>query len=423
MGRPPDASLPDDCFAVGDRLLSIEEALVEFQARLGPVTGLETVHLAAAEGRILAEALVADRSVPPHDNAAVDGYAIHFDDLPPGRPVTLPVSGRVAAGHPLGRAAGRGEAIRIFTGAPMPAGPDTVVMQEDCSVAGDAVTIPAGLPRGANARRAGEDIRAGDTVLPAGRRLGPAEIGLAASLGRAALPIRRPLRVALVSTGDEVRDPGTPIAEGQIYDANRHVLAALLRRLGCVVIDHGILPDRTEAIHAGLVAAAAAADAIVTSGGVSVGDEDHVKPALEAAGGRLHLWRLAIKPGRPVALGQIGDVPLLGLPGNPVAVMVTFLLVARPILLRLAGAEDLPLRRFPVVAGFDHKKKPARREFIRAVLEPGPAGTLVARRHGREGSAILSSLAGAEGLIELAEDVVHVAPGDPVAFLPMSTLL
>ncbi|MDR6288701.1 molybdopterin molybdotransferase [Inquilinus ginsengisoli] len=423
MGRLPDASLPDDCFAVGDRLLSIEEALAEFQARLAVVAGVETVPLATAEGRFLAEDLVAGRSVPPHANAAVDGYAVHFDDLRPDAPVTLTVTGRAAAGHPLGRAGGRGEAIRIFTGAPMPAGPDTVVMQEDCAVAGDTVTIPPRLPRGANVRQAGEDIRAGDTVLTAGRRLGPAEIGLAASLGRVALPVRRPLRIALFSTGDEVRDPGTPIADGQIYDANRFVLAALLRRLGCGVDDHGILPDRAAAIQSALATAAGAADAIVTSGGVSDGDEDHVKAALEAAGGRLHHWRLAIKPGRPVALGQIGGVPLLGLPGNPVAVMVTFLLVARPILLRLAGAEIPPLRRFAVAAGFTHSKKPERREFIRAVLETDPAGTLVARRHGGEGSADLTSMAGAEGLVELGEDLTRVAPGDAVAFIPMATLL
>lgn len=415
--------LVDDCFALGDRLLSVEEAVAEFRTRLAVIAEAETVPLAAAEDRFLAEDLVADRSVPPHANAAVDGYAVHFDDLAAGAPTTLPVAGRAAAGHPLGRPGRRGEAIRIFTGAPLPAGPDTVVMQEDCAVVGDRVTVPAGPRRGAHVRAVGDDIRAGDTVLTAGRRLGPAEIGLAASLGRATLPVRRPLRVALLSTGDELRDPGTPIAEGQIYDANRHLLAALLRRLGCAVTDRGIVPDRADAVRSALTEAAAEADAIVTSGGVSVGDEDHVKAALEAAGGRLHHWRLAIKPGKPVALGQIGGVPLLGLPGNPVAAMVTFLLVARPLLLHLAGAEPLPLRRFPVAAGFAHAKKPGRREFLRAVLDIDPSGTLVARRHGREGAGALSSLAGAEGLVELPEDVAGVAPGDPVAYIPLSALI
>ncbi|WP_225768390.1 gephyrin-like molybdotransferase Glp [Inquilinus sp. Marseille-Q2685] len=417
------AKLSDDCFALGDRLLSVEEAVAEFRSRLAAVAGAETVPLAAAEDRFLAGDLVADRPVPPHANAAVDGYAVHFDDLSPGSPTTLPVVGRAAAGHPLGRPGRRGEAIRIFTGAPLPDGPDTVVMQEDCRVADRRVTFPPGLRRGAHVRQAGDDIRAGDTVLTAGCRLGPAEIGLAASLGRAALPVRRMLRVAVLSTGDEVRDPGLPVAEGQIYDANRYLLAALLRRLGCDVADRGIVPDRAEAVRSALVAAAAEADAIVTSGGVSVGDEDHVKAALEAAGGQLHHWRLAIKPGKPVALGQLGDVPLLGLPGNPVAAMVTFLLVARPLLLHLAGAEPTPLRRFPVAAGFAHGKKTGRREFLRAVLETGPSGTLVARRHGREGSGMLSSLAGAEGLVELPEDVTAVAPGDPVAYIPLSALI
>lgn len=418
MGR-----LADDCFAFGDRLLSVDEAVAEFRSRLAVVTEAATVPLAAAENRFLAEDLVADRSVPPHANAAVDGYAVHFDDLAPGVPTTLPVAGRAAAGHPLGRPGRRGEAIRIFTGAPLPAGPDTVVMQEDCSAAGDCVTLPPGLRRGAHVRPAGDDIRAGDTVLTAGRRLGPAEIGLAASLGRPALPVRRPLRVAVLSTGDELRAPGTSVAEGQIYDANRYLLAALLRRLGCDVADRGIVPDRADAVRSALAAAAAEADAIVTSGGVSVGDEDHVKAALEAAGGRLHHWRLAIKPGKPVALGQIGGVPLLGLPGNPVAAMVTFLLVARPLLLHLAGAEPLPLRRFPVAADFAYGKKPGRREFLRAALEAGSSGALVARRHGREGAGMLSSLAGAEGLVELPEDATAVAPGDTVAYIPLSALI
>jgi molybdopterin molybdotransferase len=421
------AQLSDDCFAFGGRLVPIDEALADLDRRLVAVTEVETVPLAAALGRVAAADLVAGRAVPPVANSAVDGYAVYFDDLMAGADTRMAVAGRVAAGHPLGRPARRGEAIRIFTGAPLPTGedggPDTVMMQEDCRQEGDIVIVPPGIRRGANARAAGEDVAVGDRVIRAGQRLGPARIGLAASIGHAALAVRRRLGVALFSTGDEVAEPGTDAAEGRIYDSNRFVLAALLSGLGCAVRDLGILPDRPDTIRAALSEAAESADLIVTSGGVSAGAEDHVKAALEAAGGRLHAWRLAIKPGRPIALGQIGRTPLLGLPGNPVAVMVTFLMVARPVILRLAGAEIPPLRRYPVRAGFDYKKKRDRREYVRVVLEGGGTETPLARRHGADGAGILSSVAGADGLVELGESVTRVAVGETVAYLPLAGLV
>ena len=418
------AQLSDDCFAFGGKLTPVAEAVAELDARLVAVAGREVVTLAEAAGRFLAEDLVASRSVPPHDNSAVDGYAVYFDDLSPDGPTRLPVAGRIAAGHPLTGTARRGNALRVFTGAPMPDGPDTIYMQEDCSVEaagdGDRVVLPGGIKRGANYRLAGEDITAGSTVLTAGRRLHPRDIGLAASIGCDRLAVRKRLRVVLFSTGDEVHEPGGTIPDGAIYDANRHALAAQLRQLGCAVTDFGILADRQDAIREALQRAVDGHDLVVTSGGMSTGDEDHVKAAVESAGGRLHAWRLAIKPGRPVALGQIGQVPFIGLPGNPVAVLVTFLRVARPLILRLAGAAPDEPRHYPVRADFDYRKKRDRREYVRVSLTDGADGIPLAAKFPRDGAGILSSMVAADGLLELAEDITQLERGTVVPFLPFS---
>ncbi|HYG87913.1 MAG TPA: gephyrin-like molybdotransferase Glp [Azospirillum sp.] len=413
------AQLSDDCFAFGGELMPVNAALDLLRRRVGPVAAVETVPLAAALGRVLAEDVTAPFDVPPHDNSAVDGYAVFFDDLTAESETVLPVTGRVAAGHLLGRPGRRGEAVRIFTGAPMPEGFDTVLMQEDCRVQGDSVAIPPGIKRGANRRKAGEDVTRGSVVLASGRRLRPEDIGLAASLGREELSVRRPLRAAVFSTGDEVREPGAELPQGCIYDANRFALLAALRQLGCDVTDLGILPDDLSAIRDALGAAAAAHDVLVTSGGMSTGEEDHVKAAVEDLGS-LHFWRLAIKPGRPVALGQVRGAAFVGLPGNPVAVMVTFLRVARPILLRLMGADESEPRLFPVRAGFTYKKKPGRREYVRATLVRGEDGALTAVKHPRDGAGILSSLVESDGLVELPEDLSRLEPGVTVEFLPFS---
>ncbi len=416
------AQLSDDCFAFGGDLLSIAAALAQIDAQVTPQVETETVPLKEARGRILAAPLLAPRDVPPLDNSAVDGYAVFFDDLAASEATVLPVAGRTAAGHPLGHATKRGEAVRIFTGAPMPDGPDTVLMQEDCSEANGLVRIPAGIKRGANRRRAGEDAKAGATVLNPGRRLRPQELGLAAALGFTSLPVYRRLRAAIFSTGDEVRDPGEELAKGAIYDANRYVLHALLSGLGADVSDVGILPDRAVAIREALAAAARSHDLILTSGGMSTGEEDHVKAAVEALG-KLHFWRLAIKPGRPVAMGQIGGVPFIGLPGNPVAVMVTFLLLARPLVLRLSGAVAVPPRRFRVTAGFDYKKRANRCEYVRARLVRGKEGGWVAEKFPRDGAGILTSMIESDGLVEIGEGVARVAAGAMVDFLPFSEVI
>lgn len=420
--------LTDDCFAFDGGLIPVDQALARVRERIVPVTDVETVPLDAGLGRVLAADVVAGMSVPPHDNSAVDGWAVYADDLAADGDTRLPEGGRVAAGGHLDRPQRRGEAVRIFTGAPMPGGPDggpgpdTVFMQEDCRVDGDAVVFPPGIRRGANRRFAGEDVKAGSVVLRAGRRLGPPDIGLAASIGLVGLPVRTALRVAVFSTGDEVREPGAERGAGAIYDSNRFTLKALLRSLGCAVTDLGILADDREAIRAALVDAAATHDVLITSGGVSTGEEDHVRAAVEAEG-RLDAWRLAIKPGRPVALGVVRGKAFLGLPGNPVAVVVTFLHIARPVLMALAGAEIREAPRFPVRADFGYRKKPGRREYVRVRIEPVPGGLPIARRAGSEGAGVLSSLVAADGLVELADDAMGLSEGDTAAYLPFSEVM
>jgi molybdopterin molybdotransferase len=301
------------------------------------------------------------------------------------------------------------------------------MMQEDCRLDGDTVVIQPGIKRGANRRAAGEDIRVGETVLATGQRLRPQEVGVAASLGRTMLKVYDPLRVAVFSSGDELRDPGDGgLDPGAIFDSNRFTLTAALSRLGCAVTDLGIIRDKVETIRDALAAAAVNHDLLITSGGMSTGEEDHVKAAVEALGS-LHFWRLAIKPGRPVALGQIdtarGPVPVAGLPGNPVAAMVTFLIVARPLILRLSGARDTAPISFRVRAGFEHRKKMSRREFVRARIEADPDGSPCAQKHGRSGAGVLSSLVGADGLVMLPEDLTVLEPGSMVDFLPFTEVM
>ena len=415
------AQISDDCFAFGGALMTMEEALATLAGRLTPMTEIETVTLDAARGRVLASPLTAIMNVPPHDNVAVDGYAFRHADLAPSGDSAFRVVARAAAGHPADKPVGSGEAARVFTGAVLPAGTDTVAMQEDCRTDGERVFVPEGLKRGANRRKAGEDIEQGKIVLPAGRRLRAQDIGLAASIGVAELPVYRRLSVAVFSTGDEIVDPGRPLAPGKVYDSNRHMLIALLRGLGFVVRDLGILPDRRDVMIDALRDAAEADDALVTSGGMSTGDEDHVRAAVEALGS-LHFWRLAIRPGRPVALGQVLGKAFVGLPGNPVAAMVTFLRFARPMLLRLAGATEVEPIHFRVRSAFDYRKKAGRREFLRARIVPGD-DMPTAHKFARDGAGILTSLVESDGLVELPEGLTHVAVGTPVDFIPFSEVV
>jgi len=421
------AQLTDDCFAFSGPLMPLDEMERLIAERIAPVAETEMVPLTQARGRVLAADVVAPASLPPFDNSAVDGYAVRHADLDPDRETTLVVAARVMAGHAAGSAVAPGQAIRIFTGAPMPAGADTVFMQEDVRTEGDHVIVPSGLARGANRRLAGEDLRAGAVALPQGRILEAQHVALAAAVGLTQLPVRRRLRVAVFSTGDEVVEPGAARGGAAIFDANRYLLREMLTRFGCAISDLGILRDDRDELAPALQRAAAGHDLVLTSGGVSTGEADHVRDAVERIG-TLVFWRVGIKPGRPVAMGVIpaGDgesAAFAGLPGNPVAAFVTFVRVVRPVLMRLAGALAPALTPMPVVAAFSYAKKQGRREYVRVSLRHRADGDYDAIKHPQDGAGVLTSLTQTDGLLELPDDMTRLEPGMRVGFLSYAALM
>jgi molybdopterin molybdotransferase len=416
------AQLSDDCFAFGGPMMAVDEAVDLIAARVNKVEEIETVALADADGRILAHDITAPLPLPPFTNSAVDGYAVASGDLPKSGAEAFPVLGRVQAGASPDDAIKVGHAVRIFTGAPMPAGADTVFMQEDVRLEGGKVVLPAGLKPGANVRPAGEDIPLGHAALKAGQRLRPQDVALVAAFGLTRIDVLRRIRVAVFSTGNELVSPGEVRAAPQLFDSNRFMLMALLRRLGCEASDLGIFSDEQTSLADALRRVAGQHDLLLTTGGVSTGEEDHVKAAVESAG-KLVLWRMAIKPGRPVAMGVIGGTPFIGLPGNPVASFVTFVHVVRPTILALSGARQEKLTPMPVRAAFSYRKKISRREYVRVSLRKGTDGMLEAAKFPREGAGLLSSLADTDGLAELGEDVTQVSPGDTIGFLSYASLI
>jgi molybdopterin molybdotransferase len=416
------AQLSDDCFAFGGPMMSVDEAVSLIATRVTPVVDIETVALVRADGRILAQDVQAPLPLPPFTNSAVDGYAVSSRDLPQAKEQLFPVIGRLQAGSAASVPLKPGHATRIFTGAPMPEGADTVFMQEDVRIEGDAVVLPDGLKAGANVRPAGEDIASGVVALKAGQRLRPQDVALAAAFGLTELEVIRRLRIAVFSTGNELAAPGETRTAPQLFDSNRFMLMAMLTRLGCEVSDLGIIRDDPAPLARALEEVAATHDMILTTGGVSTGEEDHVKASVESVG-RLVLWRMAIKPGRPVAMGIIAGTPFIGLPGNPVASFVTFVHVVRPTILALSGAKPEPLLPMPVRAAFSYKKKISRREYVRVSLRKGADGALEAVKFPREGAGLLSSLTDTDGLVELGEDVTQVTPGQSVGFLSYANLV
>jgi molybdopterin molybdotransferase len=410
-------------------LLALDDALDRLLSFASQSLPVEQVPVGDADGRVLAQDVVSQLHVPPQDNSAMDGYALRCGDVVQPGTTALVVSQRIAAGS-AGQQLQRGTVARIFTGAPVPPGADAVVMQEDCTVlpptegaASDAPAILVNtLPSlGQNIRRAGEDVARGDRVLARGQRLGPAELGLAASIGMAALSVARRPRVALFSTGDELVMPGTvapqDMAPGAIYNSNRFFLAALLRRMGCIVTDMGIVPDQREATVQALREAAQSQDVILTSGGVSVGEEDHIKPAVQALG-TLDLWQIAIKPGKPFAYGRIGEAHFLGLPGNPVSSYVTFLVLVRPFLLQLQGMPDVAMKTVAARADFTWAKADKRREFLRVRRNADGGLDLFTN----QSSGVLTSAVWGDGLVNNPPGTT-IAPGDTVQFISFAELL
>jgi len=411
--------------AAGDRNLSVDEARAAIAQALAeaPPLATEAVPLAQALGRVLAEDLVSTMDVPPHDNSAMDGYAFHGSTLRADAPTVLSSVATVFAGAPFDGVLQPGQCVRIMTGAVMPAGLDTVVPQELCTADGDQITIAPGTLRpGENRRRRGEDLALGRTALPAGRVLRPADLGLAASLGYEAVTVRRRLRVALFSTGDEVFAPGTPLPPGGIYDSNRASLRAALQRLGVDVLDLGLVPDDPARLQAVLDQAVREADAVLTSGGVSVGEADHTR-ALMARLGQVAFWKVAMRPGRPFAFGPLNGQDAAGaprrawlfaLPGNPVAALVTFYAFAREALLGLAGARPEPLPTLQLPSAEAIRKRPGRTEFQRGIVEAGPDGRPQVRLTGAQGAGILRSLTEANCLVVLGHEQGSVPAGGPV---------
>jgi molybdopterin molybdotransferase len=421
------AQLTDDCFAFSGPLLRLEEMERLIVERITPVAETERVPLHGARGRVVAADVKAPVDLPPFDNSAVDGYAVRHADLRPNGDTTLTISGRLMAGARSEVELMPGKTIRIFTGAAMPSGADTVFMQEDVAVKGDQVTVPKELKLGANRRLAGEDVSAGTVVLPAGTVLEVQHVALAAALGLTEIAVRRKLNVAIFSTGDEIVEPGAVRGGAAIYDSNRYLLAELLERLGMVVTDLGILADDPEKLSRALRKAASGHDLVVTSGGVSTGEADHVRDAVERIGS-LVFWRVAIKPGRPVAMGVIPvttgeSAAFVGLPGNPVAVFVTFVRVVKPLLRRLSGARSDKLMALPVRAAFAYKKKKDRREYVRVALKRAADGEIEAVKHPQDGAGILTSLTETDGLLEFPEDVTAIDPGARVGFLSYAALI
>lgn len=400
-------------------LLNFEDARQTLLASATPLSATETLPLLAALGRTLAQAILSPMNVPGFDNSAMDGYALNVQDMQK-LPEHFPVTQRIAAGQ-TGTPLAPNTAARIFTGAPVPEGANVVVPQEHTQDRDGAISLSHPIERMQHIRLKGEDIAAGSLVLAAGQRLGAPHLAMLASIGVASATVFKPLNVGVFFTGDELTEPGQTLAPGAIYNSNRYAINALLAQLGCLVNDYGIVRDSAEATREALSKAASENDVIITCGGVSVGEEDHVKAAVMALGS-LDLWQISMKPGKPLAYGRVGQADFIGLPGNPVSSFVTFLLMARPFLLKRMGASHTELKYLSAMANFDWPKPDRRREFLRVKISHDASGSPVLDLWPNQGSGVMSSLAWADGLVDLASDT-KIARGDVVRYLSLSELL
>ena len=407
------------CDAVKTRLTSFDEAIESLLASAQPTTETESVDTASALGRVLAQSLVSTINVPPLDNSAMDGYAVISEDVKQSG-VTLPVSQRICAGE-VGQPLQAGTAARIFTGAPVPPSADAVVMQEMCDFKDDSVTIKQAVKPWQNIRDAGEDISQGDEILVAGAYLRAQELGLAASIGCSPLTVYKKIKVGLFFTGDELVEPGNPLTPGKIYDSNRYTLLGLLQTMGCEIVDLGIVPDDLESTKTALQQAASQANMVITSGGVSVGEEDHVRIALEQLG-ELKMWRIAMKPGKPLAFGMVGDTPFIGLPGNPVSAFVTYCLFVSPFLKSMQGRLDVLPKSLSVPAAFDWPVAGKRQEYLRARIVMDDNAQSAVEIFSHQGSGVLTSTSWADGLVMIPVGAT-VKKGDSVAYTPFTELL
>ena len=405
------------CSDSSAKLMPLDQALKHLVDSATPLADEETVMLDEALGRVLAQPVVSSINVPAWDNSAMDGYAVRYKDI--NDLDQLPVTQRIPAGK-NGQPLLPRTAARIFTGAPVPAGADTVVMQEMITREGEMIHINGDIKEGSNIRRAGEDIRSGDKIIESGTRLQPQHVGLAASTGIEELIVKRKLRVAVFTTGDELTMPGHALEEGKIYNSNRYLFRGLLEKMDCEVIDIGNVIDQYDATCEVLKIAAAKADLILSSGGVSVGEEDYVKKALENLG-NLELWKIAVRPGKPLAFGNVNGVPFIGVPGNPVSLFVTFSIFVRPFILRSMGVSDVTPVEYKVAAGFDWKRPDKRAEYMRARLVTNDEGQMVVDVYPSRSSGVLSSVTWADGMIVINPEQ-QLIKGDSVRFIPFSSL-
>ncbi len=414
--------LSNDCFKHSKKRISLEKAVSILEKRIKCIKKTQKIKLDQSLGRILSKDIFSKLNVPPFDNTAVDGYAFKYSDLNKKKETVLKLNGRIAAGQNFNKKINKGEVVRIFTGAKVPEGTDTVIMQEDCNVNGNKIILKPGIFKGANIRKKGEDIKFGKKIITKGSKLKAQDIALIASIGIKEIEIYEKLKVGIFTTGNELFEPGTKTSKNGIYDSNRYCLKNLLKTINCSVKDYGIKKDNENLIKNTLKKISKECDLIITTGGMSVGEEDYVRRVVEK-NGSLNFWNISIKPGRPVALGNIFKKPFIGLPGNPVSVMITFLKIALPAINKLSGFLSPKKNNFIVTADFNFEKKSGRKEFLRVKVSKNSNGQVKIKHFPNTGSGVFTSMVETDGLIELPEKLTFLKKGSKVKFVPYSEIL